>query len=63
MPRQVPFDEWEQEQRRRDPEWDRSKLAFEKAHGPKRKVPLLLDEIWKQTLLMTFARSKTFASP
>jgi predicted nuclease of predicted toxin-antitoxin system len=44
MPRQVPFDKWEHEQRRRDPEWDRSKLAFEKAHGPKRKVPLLLDE-------------------
>jgi predicted nuclease of predicted toxin-antitoxin system len=44
MPRERSFEEWEQEQRERDPGWNRHIRDFEKARGPKRKVPLLLDE-------------------
>ncbi len=42
--KQRSFDEWEREQRERDPDWDRYVREFEKIRGPKRKVPLLLDE-------------------
>jgi Domain of unknown function (DUF5615) len=42
--KQCSFDEWEREQRERDPDWDRYVREFEKIRGPKRKVPLLLDE-------------------
>ena len=38
------FDEWEREQRERDPDWDRFVREFQKIRGPKRKIPLLLDE-------------------
>jgi hypothetical protein len=38
------FDEWERKQRELDPDWDRSVRGFLKMRGPKRKVPLLIDE-------------------
>jgi len=38
------FDEWEREQRERDADWDRLVREFQRMRGPKRKVPLLLDE-------------------
>lgn len=44
MPRERSFEEWEQEQRDRDPGWDRFIRDFEKVRGPRRKVRLLLDE-------------------
>ena len=37
-------DEWERERREQDPDWDRFVRQFERIRGPKRKVPLLLDE-------------------
>jgi predicted nuclease of predicted toxin-antitoxin system len=44
MPREQAFEGWEQEQRERDPSWDRRMRDFQRVRGPRRKVPLLLDE-------------------
>jgi predicted nuclease of predicted toxin-antitoxin system len=44
MPRERSFEEWEQEQRARDPDWDRRIRDFQRVRGPRRKIPLLLDE-------------------
>jgi predicted nuclease of predicted toxin-antitoxin system len=43
-PSRKSFEEWEAEQRARDPNWDRFVKAFQQVRGPKRKVPLLMDE-------------------
>lgn len=43
-PSRKSFEEWEAEQRARDPNWDQFVKNFQRVRGPKRKVPLLLDE-------------------
>jgi predicted nuclease of predicted toxin-antitoxin system len=42
--RRITLAEWIEQQRARDPGWDRFVDDFIRARGPKRKVPLLLDE-------------------
>jgi predicted nuclease of predicted toxin-antitoxin system len=54
------LDEWEREQRKLDPNWDRSVRAFQKMRGPKRKVPLLIDENIEAELIAELQAVKDF---
>jgi predicted nuclease of predicted toxin-antitoxin system len=48
--RRKTFEKWQAEQRARYPGWDRYVRSFETVRGPKRKLPLLLDENLEEAL-------------
>ena len=52
------FQQWEAEQRARNPHWDRENRIFARIHGPKRRIHFLSDENIEDDLMAAVGRRR-----
>src|SRR5689334_22422653 len=58
--KRISYEDWIERLRERDPGWDRWVRDFENTRGPKRKVPLLLDENMELEVVAELREVKDF---